>query len=173
MSRVPELHSRPDAVNPTDPHEVDDPLQEQLVWAGSPSQWTNFWPFVIGVLFCWLIVPAGWAVWRFLVTRCTRFEITTQRLRKTSGVFSKRTDEVELYRVRDSALHRSLIQRFVGVGTVEVMTSDLSDARVLIPSVRDSERVREFLRACVERRRRATRARSLEMDDLHEQTEHT
>ncbi|MBM4113387.1 MAG: PH domain-containing protein [Phycisphaerae bacterium] len=144
----------------------DDPLDEQLVWSGSPSQWTNFWPFVIGVLLCVLIVPLGWAIWRFLVTKCTKFQITTQRLRRTTGVFSKLTDEVELYRVRDSALHRSLLQRFVGVGTVEIMTSDLSDPRVLLPSVRDSERVREFLRACVERRRRATRARSLEMDGL-------
>lgn len=150
----------------------DDPIDEQLVWSGSPSQWTNFWPIVIGVLFCWLIVPAVWAGWRMLVTKCTRYELTSQRWRRVTGVFSKETNEVELYRVRDSALHQSLLQRFVGIGTVEMMSSDVSDPRVLMHSIRDPVRVREYLRACVERRRRATRSRSLETDGLHDDQEH-
>ncbi len=145
-------------------NEVDDPTQEQLVWSGSPSQWTNVWPIVIGVLFAWLIVPAVWAAWCILVVRCTRYEISTQRLRMLSGVFSKRTDEVELYRVRDTTLLQSFIQRLVGVGSIVVISSDATEAEAVLRSVREPIRVREFLRASVERRRRTTRSRTLEFD---------
>jgi uncharacterized membrane protein YdbT with pleckstrin-like domain len=52
-------------------------------------------------LFCWLIVPIFFALVYYLQTRCKVFELTTQRLKITSGVFTKVTETLELYRVKD------------------------------------------------------------------------
>jgi uncharacterized membrane protein YdbT with pleckstrin-like domain len=52
-------------------------------------------------LFCWLIVPIFFALVYYLHTRCKVFELTTQRLKITSGVFTKVTETLELYRVKD------------------------------------------------------------------------
>ena len=51
--------------------------EEEILWQGSPSQWTNFWPFVL----CVLVVPIPWAIWRWLATRSFVYEVTTQRIR--------------------------------------------------------------------------------------------
>ena len=39
---------------------------------------------------------------RYLETRFTRFEITSERIRITTGVLSRRMEELELYRVKDT-----------------------------------------------------------------------
>ena len=142
----------------------DDPADESIAWSGTPSQWTNAHIFLIAVLLCWLIVPIFWAIWRFVVVRCTRYELTTQRLRLITGVFNKSVDELELYRVRDTTLVQPFIQRLVNLGSIIVISADATDPTLTIRAVSGPREVREQLRALVERRRRVTRARNLEMD---------
>jgi len=141
-----------------------DPSDDTIVAVGSPSQWTNIWAFIAAVLLCWLIVPLGYGIWRYLVVRCTRYELTTQRLRLVTGVFSKHIDELELYRVRDTSLYQSFLARLVGIGTVTVISADVTHPELPLKLIRQPREFREQLRTWVERRRRATRARSLEMD---------
>jgi uncharacterized membrane protein YdbT with pleckstrin-like domain len=74
---------------------------EEIVWRGTSSQWKNFGVYLLCGLFCWLIVPIFFALVYYLQTRCKVFELTTQRLKITSGVFTKVTETLELYRVKD------------------------------------------------------------------------
>jgi hypothetical protein len=62
---------------------------EEIVWRGTSSQWKNFGVYVLCGLFCWLLVPIFFALARFLQTKCKIFELTTQRFKITSGVFTK------------------------------------------------------------------------------------
>ncbi|MBK8099585.1 MAG: PH domain-containing protein [Planctomycetes bacterium] len=75
---------------------------ETQVWTGRPSQIANLGAFVWCALLCWLVIPIFVAVWRYLLVRTMRYELTTQRFRVTSGVLARRTDELELYRCKDS-----------------------------------------------------------------------
>jgi uncharacterized membrane protein YdbT with pleckstrin-like domain len=61
----------------------------------------NFGVYLLCALFCWLIVPIFFALARYLQTKCKIFEVTTQRFKTTSGIFSKVTETLELYRVKD------------------------------------------------------------------------
>ena len=74
---------------------------EEIVWRGTSSQWKNFGVYLLCGLLCWLIVPIFFALAYYLKTRCKVFELTTQRLKITSGVFTKVTETLELYRVKD------------------------------------------------------------------------
>jgi len=60
-----------------------------------------------------------------------RYTLTTERLILTSGIFSRRVDEIELFRVKDVTLKQSFFQRLVGYGTVVVSSSDMSDTFIL------------------------------------------
>jgi len=64
---------------------------EEIVWRGTSSQWKNFGVYLLCGLLCWLIVPIFFALVYYLKTRCKVFELTTQRLKITSGVFTKVT----------------------------------------------------------------------------------
>ena len=122
---------------------------EQLMWEGHPSQWTNFPIF----LACLLIVPIPFAFWRWLTTRCFEYRITTERIIIKQGVFSKRTDELELYRVKDTALVEPFWLRMVGLGHIDLTTSDRTTPLVRIAAVPDATGLREQLRRNVERMR--------------------
>src|SRR5437660_5024329 len=99
--------------------ETSSGMAEQIVWCGTSAQWKNFGFYLLCGLFCWLIVPIGFAVARYLQTKCKIFELTTQRFKVTSGVFSKVTDTLELYRVKDIETRQPFLSRLVGIENVQ------------------------------------------------------
>ena len=60
--------------------------EEKLIWSGSPSQVINIPVFVLCVLLIWLVVPLFIILWKWLVIRTTRYELTTERLRTRYGM---------------------------------------------------------------------------------------
>jgi membrane protein YdbS with pleckstrin-like domain len=137
---------------------------EQFVWEGRPSQIVNLGDFIVCGLFCWLVVPLFIALWRWLEVRCTRYEVTTQRFRVTHGVLSRRTDELELYRVKDTTFDQPLLLRLFALANVLIASSDVSTPRTAIRGLPSEEarRLRETLRTCVERLRDRKRVREVD-----------
>ena len=153
--------------------------EEPVIWKGSPSQVTNLGTYVlagvvaVGVVvvgiffppaFALLLLPLGWVAAVFLKVRCRIFELTSQRLRLYEGVFSRRLDDVELYRVKDTAIEQPFWLRLFGLATVIVETSDRSHARILIEAIPDGMDVREKLRFNVERLRDMKRVREVDFE---------
>ncbi len=78
------------------------------------------------------------------------YELTTQRLIIKSGIFVRKTVEVEMYRVRDYVIVQSLFQRLFGVSDVTVKTSDQDNHEVILKSIPDGEKVKDMVRDQVE-----------------------
>lgn len=110
-------------------------MPEQTVWRGTSSQWKNFGFFILCAFFCWLIVPIFMALTRYLQTKNKVYELTTERLKTTEGVFSKVTDTLELYRVKDLEKRQPFFHRLVGVENVALNTSDASSPFILIEAI--------------------------------------
>ena len=137
---------------------------ETQVWAGRPSQIVNLGGFIACPLFCWLIIPIFVAIWRYLLVRTMRYELTTQRFRVTHGVLARRTDELELYRVKDTAFSQTLFQRMFGLGTIAMATSDESTPLAIIACIPASraKALREEIRNIVEDLRDRKRVREID-----------
>ncbi len=162
------------SVAPATPEPAGDPLgggdtgafedprdkPEREDWQGSPSQWTNFWWYVL----CVFVIPIPWAVWKLAVTATTDYAVTTQRLTLRKGVFNRTLEEIELYRIKDTTLTKSFWQRILGLGSVVVESSDASMPRLVIPWVKDAEDVRQTIRQNVEAVRRARGVRELDVN---------
>ena len=133
---------------------------ERIEWSGHPSQWQNLGWFAA----CVLLVPIPFALWKWLETRNTVYTLTDQRLKFTRGVLSKTTEDLELYRVRDSKFQQSFWERMVGLGELELYTTDETTTVISLPYIRDAEAVREKLRGLVEARRDAKRVRYLDAE---------
>jgi len=110
-------------------------MAEEIVWRGSSSQWKNFGVYILSVLFCWLIVPIFMALVRYLQTKNKIYELTTERLKITEGVFSKVTDTLELYRVKDIETRQPFLYRLVRVENVQMNTSDTSSPFIFIQAI--------------------------------------
>src|SRR4249919_2284801 len=132
---------------------------ENIEWTGHPSQWQNAWWF----LACVLLLPIPYALWLWLVTRNTVYTLTDQRLKFTRGVFNKTTEDLELYRVRDSKFQQNFFERMFGLGEIILYTTDASTPVINLTFIPDAESVREKIRVLVEARRDAKRVRSLDI----------
>jgi uncharacterized membrane protein YdbT with pleckstrin-like domain len=137
---------------------------EQTVWTGRSSQVTNLGLFLVCFLTCWLIVPIFIAIWKWLDVRCFVYELTTERLKQTHGVFSKRVDEMELYRVKDIALEQPFFLRLFSLANIVLDTSDKTTPRVVLKAISGAEDLANQLRQQVEIQRQKKRVREIDMD---------
>ena len=137
---------------------------EEIVWRGTSSQWKNFGVYLLCGLFCWLIVPIFFALVYYLQTRCKVFELTTQRLKITSGVFTKVTETLELYRVKDIETRQPFFSRLVGIENVQMNTSDASSPFVLLEAVPSNVGFADKLRNHVEIIRQQKRVREIDIE---------
>ena len=124
--------------------------EEKDVWFGTPSQVINLGSFILLGLFFWLIFPLLIILWKWLVVKNTKYELTTERLRTRYGVLNKHTDEVELYRVRDYKFVQPFFLRLFSLGNIVLQTSDRSHPQVILRAIPDGEELRDKLRTHVE-----------------------
>ena len=137
-------------------------MTEKQIWKGSPSQWKNLGYYVLCFLTCWLIVPIYLAIARFFKTKCTKYEITDQRIIVQTGVFSRKTDVLELYRVKDLRLEEPFFMRLFKLSNIILVTSDRTEDEEIIPAVKGGKEIREELRNAVDARRDAKRVREFD-----------
>lgn len=104
----------------------------------------------------WLIL-LGWNIGlliSLLQSLAWSLRITSQRVVSTRGLISQHEEEVEYYRVRDTALRQGTIQRIFGVGTITLISDDVTAPKLTIP-IDDPrnyrEQIREFVREQRER----------------------
>ena len=166
-------------------------MPEEAVWRGTSSQWKNvgafiFWGVIAVLLIClsvilrWianpqiaalapfllllLIVPIGFALTRFIVTRNKVFELTSERIKITQGVFSKVTDTLELYRVKDIETRQPFLYRLGSVENVQLNTSDASTPFVLIDAIPSKIGLGDQIRNQVEIIRQQKRVREIDIE---------
>ena len=159
--------------------------EETLVWRGTPSQWTNFGTYVVcvffaaGIVAAYLLIPsepknplilAGlaipvlWVLIRWIATRCRRYEITSERVKITTGLVSRQTSELELYRVRDYSVIEPFWLRLVGRGNVVLITSDRMTPQVVLAAVPSPGTLKDQIRAHTERMRQKRGVRDIEIN---------
>ena len=139
-------------------------MAEEIVWRGTSSQWKNFGLYLLCGLFCWLIVPIFIALARYLKTKCKIYELTNERLKTTEGVFSKVTETLELYRVKDLETRQPFLHRLVGVENIHINTSDLTTPFVLVEAISSSVGFGDKLRNQVEIIRQQKRVREIDIE---------
>lgn len=158
---------------------------ESVVWNGTPSQWTNFGTYffclllaalvVVGyfllssaspqpLILAGLAVPALWALGRWIGTRCHRYEVTTERIKITTGLLSRSSQELELYRVRDYSVVEPFWLRLVGCGDVVLVSSDRSTPSFVLRAVPRAQWLKDEIRTHTERMRQRRGVRDLDLD---------
>lgn len=83
----------------------------------------------------------------------TKYRLTTQRVFVTHGIFSKRTDEVELEKYKDIFVNHGFWDRIVGCGDIEIITSDVTHPTIRIIDVHDPLSKKEDVRSAARDRK--------------------
>jgi len=87
----------------------------------------------------------------FLVIKMVRlkmiyYEVTAERIEWSRGIFDRRVDNLDMFRVIDLKLRRSLFDCIVGVGTVGLITTDKTDPDFVFEKIRDSRRLYDIIK---------------------------
>lgn len=143
---------------------VPQQVKEEPVWQGHPSHVIYFWTYVVcGVLF-FLVVPLFILLWKWLDVKSRQYELTTQRILSRTGIFSKHTNSIELYRVKDFTVQEPFWYRLFGVGNVVLDTSDRSTPTFVFQAVKQPRELADIIRHQVEHLRNVKGVRELDMD---------
>ena len=183
------LHARQNFLSAAPPSPITCAVMpEETLWSGSSSQIKNVKPFAVCALALiailalvgWLmkkdwgmsfsnyvlllaLAPIGVAIWKWLLVRSRKYQLTTERILVTSGIFNVVTDSNELYRVKDLRMTQPLLLRFFGLENIELTTSDVTSQFVCVDHVKKSEKLGDRIRVQVEACRVAKGSREMEI----------
>ncbi len=139
-------------------------MAEQSVWKGSPSQVVNLGVYVLCGLTFFLIIPIFIALWYWIKTRSDVYELTSERILHSVGVFSRKTDTLELYRVKDIRVDQPFFLRIFKLCNIELHTSDHTTPIFLLPAMPFASGIQDQLRIHVETRRDEKRVREVDFE---------
>ena len=114
------------------------------------SQW---WLAILGVMVvAWLYQFAVLVYRRMSVS----YQLTSQRFVIESGLLRRVTDRLELLDIEDITAEQGLVERFIGVGTIRVASSDRSHPELRLSGIENVQEVAKIFddARLTERRRR-------------------
>lgn len=110
-------------------------------WEGIPIRF----PFIICASFTSLLL-----VYRCLYLNTLKYIISSEQLIIEHGIFRRRSDYIELYRVIDYGVNRSLAEQLFGLKTVSIYSGDRTSPRLDILGVKENLDVVSIIRERVE-----------------------
>ena len=133
---------------------------EQVLFSGHPA----VLPGVGSLVICVLTLGLALIVF-FVRSRSKFFRITTERVVVEHGLFSKRMEQVDLYRIVDYIVDRPFGQRVLGTGNLILEAMDSSTPALRLEALpTDVVRLYEALRAATEEQRRVRGVRVVDYD---------
>jgi len=83
---------------------------------------------------------------RILWLKSIHYEVTTDRIEWSRGIFDRKIDNTDMFRVVDLKLRRSLLDCIVGTGTVSLETTDKSDPQFSFKKVKRPRRLYDVIK---------------------------
>jgi len=108
----------------------------------------HLWPGLVWVS----LLSALFGFYRFCFIRCVCYTITPEIIRIRRGIFFKRTDQVELYRVKDYILTQPFLLQICGLMNLTLKSTDPENPVIWLRGIPASDLV-DTLRGYVQQAR--------------------
>jgi membrane protein YdbS with pleckstrin-like domain len=123
---------------------------ESIVFEGPPSLFAGINIFIPCFLLSWLLFPIIVAVIEWLRLRTTNYKVTSERIIVTSGILSRLTEEIEIYRIRDIAVEVPFLLRLVGKANLRFISKDKTAPDITLLGLDDVINLKEAVRNNIE-----------------------
>jgi uncharacterized membrane protein YdbT with pleckstrin-like domain len=128
------------------PAQNDSNGPETVIFEGAPALVPS-----LGALLATIFTLGLALIWFWFQRGGTTYKVTNQRVVIDSGLFSKKLDQLDLYRVNDFVVDRPFGQRLLGTGNIRMTTFDKSSPSVELVALKtDVVALYEVLRKAVE-----------------------
>ncbi len=133
---------------------------EELLFSGRPALIPGVGSLLLAILTLGISVLVAW-----FRTRGIHYKITSQRVVIEQGVFSKRMEQLDLYRVVDYVVERPFGQRIMGTGNIILEAMDKTTPEVRIVAIKtDVVSLYEKLRYATEQEKKKRGVRVLDVE---------
>ena len=88
----------------------------------------------------------------------TKYTISEERLRITSGFLSITEDDCFMYKIQDVRLTRSFMERIFKLGTITCYTGDTTHPKLELEHIKQAGTIKDFIMYSSEEARRKRRA---------------
>lgn len=78
--------------------------------------------------------------------KSVRYEICADRIEWMRGIFSRKIDNLDMFRIVDIKLHRSLLDCILGIGTLTLVTKDPTDPTFEFEKISKPRQVYDFIK---------------------------
>ena len=131
-----------------------DTAVERTLFSGRPAVLYSIGRWLLAIVTLGIAALFYW-----IASLSTRFEVTTQRIRIERGVLSRTRQDTELYRIDDIGLQRPFGMRIVGHAILVLRSTDRSTPEVRLYGIPGLAAMADTLRECSlrERERRGVR----------------
>ena len=127
-----------------------------VIYEGTPSWKAWFWSYVLASILSVLLVGLVWLLVLNVRRKARRYRITDRAIDYEVGLFSRRVETMQLWRVQDLDFRQSFLDRMLGIATIHIFARDVTDPELLLRGLPASREIFDRLKdACdVARQRR-------------------
>jgi uncharacterized membrane protein YdbT with pleckstrin-like domain len=115
----------------------------------------------------WIVICAllwGWFAIQLLYRKLTyKYHLTSQRFIHESGLLKRMTDRIEVIDIDDVSFEQRIVERFLGVGSIKITSSDRSHPELWLRGI---ENVKDVAGLIDDTRRRERRRRGLHIEAI-------
>ena len=76
----------------------------------------------------------------------TFYKATENEINVKKGLLNTIEDDTFMYKIQDVKLSRTLLERIFGLGTVICYSSDVTDSKLELKHIKNSDKIKEFIR---------------------------
>lgn len=148
-------------------------LEEKVLFDGTPSWISRIKPIclngVLGLLVIalpiilkvmgkavpWWVIATGFVIAivlafvQYAIFKSVRYRITTYRIDFERGMMTRKIDSLELWHAEDILFRQSLMERMLGVGTIELLTRDTNASKIVLTSIPNARPLFEQVKGAV------------------------
>src|SRR5262245_13329713 len=125
-------------------------LPAAVIYEGYPSWKAWFWSYVLAGVLSVALVGLVWMLILNMRRKACRYKITQRTIDYEVGVFSKRIETLQLWRVKDLDFRQSLMERILGIASIHVLTSDVTGPSLVIRGLPASREIFDRLKEAAE-----------------------
>lgn len=120
------------------------PLLTELEFSASAIAAIEKYRVIVGMS----LAAAAAVVFLFKVIKLKsiHYKVTPDRIEWTRGLLEKRVDNIDMFRIVDISMHRSFLDRLVGIGSVTIMTSDKNQPKFSFEKVPGSNQLYDTIK---------------------------
>lgn len=85
--------------------------------------------------------------WLFLALpfTFTKYTLTEEQIIVNTGFLNQEENNCYMYKVQDTVLSSSLLQRMAGLGTVVCKTSDVTHPQLVMKNIKNARKIKDFI----------------------------